>query len=328
MQARTHINQDVSSLFAAVGVDRSIQIRTTEHTYEIDARHPKDNWLYPAFRGFQCLRKELKEEGKRVKVFVTIGTGQGVDATGAYYILRPQRMIITDIHAGVISIARQNLVNNTRPTLRIDAYCGNLCQPLRDHDILADVIYANLPNIPFDGTGSPYSGQLTSTFFSKEWVSESSPTIQKYLLGLQNAFLTEAGASLVPGGSVVLNLGGRIPIPLVQEMFAKAGFEYQELYTTLKVQSQSEWVLGGYARAEKRYGTTFDFYGFDAAQKKFSQEESKQERRSAAQLKNALKPFHISATDALKRFVYQHERIGHLVQVIRGIKQRERLECK
>ncbi len=317
-----HRKQDVSSLFVAVGLKVPVVIRTSKHTYEVDARHPQDNWLYPAFRGFEVLKKQLGAEGKVVKTFVAIGTGQGVDAVGAYHILRPQRMVVSDIHPAVLPIAQHNILNNTRRSLKLAAYAGNLCQPLREHGIVADVIYANLPNIPFDGTGSPYSGQLTSTFFSAEWISKPDVAIEKNLLSLQSAFLREAYRSLNTGGSVVLNLGGRVPISVVKKIFESAGFEYQELYATLKVQSQPEWVLGGYARAEKRYGTAFDFYRFDAAQKQLARQQAGKSI-SAEELKKILKPFHISATDSLKRFVYHHERIGHLVQVIRGIKLSE-----
>ena len=46
-----------------------------------------------------------------------------------------------------------------------DAYVGNLCQ-LQEHSVTAVIIYANLPNIPLDGTGAAFGGQLTSTFLT------------------------------------------------------------------------------------------------------------------------------------------------------------------
>ncbi|MBI5798595.1 MAG: hypothetical protein HZB10_01545 [Candidatus Yonathbacteria bacterium] len=312
--------QDVSSLFRCVGLNVRSKITTTEHTYEIDARHPRDNWLYPAFRAFQILQKQLQKEGRRVRAFTTIGTGQGVDAIGAYFIFRPRQIILIDIHPNVIVTAEENVLDNTASTVRISAYTGNLCQPLRDHALRPDLIYAKLPNIPFDGSGSLYSGQLTATFFSQEWIAKSSRVIEQYLLGQQQAVIREASACLASGGSLVLNLGARVPIVLVQQMFTNARLKYQELYTMFKIQSQPEWVLGGYARAEKRYGVTFDFYRFDAAKQQLGSILAK-ENLTAEQLKKLLKPFHLSATDALKQLVYQRERIGHLVQVIRGIRR-------
>lgn len=311
--------QDVSSLFSVVGLPQRVVIQATEHTYEVDARNPKNNWLYPAFRGFQILNMRLRQEGRRVETFASIGTGQGVDAIGAYSIFRPRHIILTDIHPAVISVAQENVLKNVPKAVRLLAYAGNLCEPLRDHGVRPDLIYANLPNIPFDGSGSPYSGQLTSTFFCQKWIPKCSPRIDHYLLGLQRAMIHEASKSLARGGSLVLNLGGRVPIPLVQKIFADAGLNYQELFTMFKVQSQSEWVLGGYARAEKRFSVAFDFYRFDTAQR-LLKKSMRDEQGPCLQLKMILKPTHVTAAEAMKRFVYQHERIGHLVQVIRGEK--------
>ena len=102
-------------------------------------------------------------------------------------------------------------------------------------------------------------------------------------------------------------------------MFTAAGYTYKELYNTFKVQSQPEWVLGGYARAEEKYKVKFDFYLFDPAQN-WLQKNTTAPNLSATKLKRQLKPFRINANDALRRSAYHNERIGHIVQVIRGIK--------
>lgn len=314
-------NQNISSLFKSVGIKRNVVITTTDNTYEVDSMNPRDNWLYPAFKGFAILRERLTIERKPTKIFATIGTGQGVDAIGAYTILRPQTVIMTDILDAVVPVAKENIMQNTPRALRVEAYHGNLCEPLRQHNIVPDVIYANLPNIPFDGSGSIYSGQLTATFFSQEWIKACPAMFEHYLLCLQRSFLHDAYATLELQGSVVLNLGGRVPLSLVKNMFREAGFAYEALFNMFKVQSQPEWVLGGYARAEQKYKVTFDFYRFDAAYKKLG-EQLANENYSAEQLKQILKPFRVSASEGLKRFVYAQERIGHLVQIIRGVKQK------
>lgn len=315
------MTQDISPLFKIVGINRAVTITTTENTYEVDPEHPEDNWLYPAFRGFEKLRQRLVAEQKPTKIFATIGTGQGVDAIGAYYILHPQSVVVTDILDAVVPIAKENVLQNTPRTLRVEAYHGNLCEPLQQHNIVPDIIYANLPNIPFEGSGSIYSGQLTATFFSQQWIKTCPQIFEHYLLCLQRSFLYDAYATLRLNGSVVLNLGGRVPLPLVKDMFHDVGFEYEELFNMLKVQSQPEWVLGGYARAEQKYNVIFDFYRFDVAYKKLGEQLAK-ENYSAAQLKQILKPFRVSASEGLKRFVYAQERIGHIVQIIRGIKRK------
>lgn len=312
--------QDVSSLFKTIGLTSKIVITTTANTYEVDPNSPEDNWLYPAFVGFKKLKQKLIEENKDTACFVTIGSGQGLDAIGAHHLLQPTKIVLTDVHPAVIPIAKHNYLKNIKNKTDLEAYDGNLCEPLRQHNIIADIIYANLPNIPFDGPDPPLTGQLSSTFFSQQWVKPCSLILKRYLLNLQNTFLSEAYASLTPGGSVVLNLGGRVPLWLIKKMFKDNGFQYEELFNMLKVQSQPEWVLGGYARAEEKYRVTFDFYRLDAAFNNYG-EKLTNKNLSASKFKKMLRPYRISATAGLKLLVYKHERIGHLVQIIRGLKK-------
>ncbi len=320
MKTANITQQNVSSLFASVGIKHPVIINTTEHTYEVNAVKPKNNWLYPAFKGFLKLRKKLPCGKSSTLTFASIGTGQGIDAIGAYHIFHPKKIIITDIHPEVIPIAKNNFLKNTDHKTNFVAYVGNLCDPLSKNKIVADIIYANLPNIPFEGVGSNFGGQLTSTFFNEQWINNKSRILEKYLLSLQNAFLYSAWPNLSPRGSVIVNLGGRIPLQLIKKMFTDAGFKYEELFNTLKIQSQPEWVLGGYARAEEKYKVTFDFYRFDAAKSKYGKKLEK-ENLSANKLKKMLRPFRISATEGLKLLIYRQETIGHLVQIIRGVKK-------
>ncbi|OGH87829.1 MAG: hypothetical protein A3J93_05360 [Candidatus Magasanikbacteria bacterium RIFOXYC2_FULL_42_28] len=321
MQKNTKNKQDVTSLFKAVGIPGRFIITATNNTYEIDALEPKNNWLYPAFRGFQNLSTRLTKENKPTDTFVAIGTGQGLDAVGAYHILKPKNIIITDLHPAVVPITEKNFYQNIKNgSAAVMALTGNLCEPLRQNKITADIIYANLPNIPLSEADTILSGQLTSTFFDASRAPHSPSLLNAYLLGLQNAFLQDAHASLAPGGSVIINLGGRVPIALIQTMFADAGYTYQELYATFKLQTQPEWVLGGYARAEEKYKKRFDFYRYDAASARLGTKIF-EENISAVKLKKLLEPFLINATSALKRCVYDHERVGHVVQIIRGLKK-------
>ncbi len=313
--------QDITPLFHAVGLPLTVHVSVNEHTYEVDSAHPQDNWLYPALKGFQIMRDRLVREKKKVRTFATIGTGQGVDAIGAYRLFHPAHIVLTDIHPDVVPVALKNARKNIpHLSCTVRGYVGNLCEPLVQHGVVADIIYANLPNIPLAGSGSAFSGQLTSTFFDERWVAGCTQQLETYLLAVQHAFLVSAHDCLAPGGSVIVTLGGRVPLALVHKMFTDTGYVYQELVNYFKLQSQPEWVLGGYARAEEQHGVSFDFYRFDAAHASL-QKHFESASLTAAALKRLLQPFRVSATDALKRFVYHQERIGHVVQVIRGKKQ-------
>lgn len=310
---------DVSGLFAAASMDCRVIAEMNEHTYEVDLKEPRNNWLYPAFLGFQELQKRLIAEGKPVNTFATIGTGAGIDAIGAFEIFHPSRMVMTDIHPDVLPIATHNFERHTTNQAVPFWVClGHLAEPLRQNAVIADVIYANLPNVPFvQQNASLFSQQLTSSFYNPR-LSCSIDTVNRYLLGMQFALLEDAKSSLVDGGSLIVNLGGRVPVELMQELFERSGYEYEELVTILKAQSQPELMLPSYARAQKKGRVEFDFYRLDEANELLKNLPTA--GVSAKELKHLLTPVRVTATQAVGLHK-RHERIGHIVQIIRGIKR-------
>jgi len=318
-QGTNTFSLDVSPLFAAAGLSTNMVAEMNEHTYEVDLSDPRNNWLYPAFLGFKELQKRLIAEGKFVETFATIGTGPGIDAIGAHEIFHPRKIVMTDIHPDVLPIAEKNFSHHTKnDSIPHDAWQGHLAEPLRRNNILSDVIYPNLPNVPFvQHNTSLFSQQLTSSFYNS--VLNCAPsTINRYLLTMQFDLLQDARSSLVDGGSVVVNLGGRVPVELVKVLFESSGYVYEELFTMLKAQSQPELMLPSYARAEKEGRVEFDFYHFDEARNLIKKLPA--EGVPADHLKEILLPFRVSATQAVKLSKH-HESIGHVVQIIRGVKE-------
>lgn len=307
----------ITPLFRLVGLPQKVTVEVNEHTYEVDTKHVTDNWLYPAFRAFQELNYRLTAEHKIPNTFVTIGTGPGIDAIGAAYILQPKQLIITDIHPEVLALAQKNVAFNT--TIPCMALQGSLCAPLREQSLHADVIYANLPNIPFSGgTTALLVDQLTSSFFDGKKIRGVSAELSKYLLAMQYSALLSARECLAPGGSLLLNIGGRVPFHLIERMCAEAGYACEELCVMFKAQSQPELIVKGYAEAEVIDNVEFDFYVYDDAVRVANQYSH---RVSTHDLKQALSKYRVSATEAWNRYTDSAERIGHIVHVIRAVVQ-------
>lgn len=313
---------DAAPIFAAAGLmgpEDKVEAEMNEHTYELDLAHPKDNWLYPAFRAFQNLKAKLDARKEKVGTFVTIGTGPGLDAIGGLEIFTPSEVVVTDLHPDVVPIAKRNfqryLGTYGIPSPRFQALEGYLTEPLRQKHITADVIYANLPNVPSHDKVRLYNDQNTASYFDASKV-HAPEELSRYLLAMQHTFLKNAHGSLKPGGSVVLNLGGRVPTEMVEKMFKDSGYKYEELFTTLKVQSQPEIILPGYAEAEKAGGVEFDFYYIDELLELVRQLSF--DGASVRDFKRALRNYRVSASQGEELFRSRGARIGHIVQVIRG----------
>lgn len=320
------VRVDVSSLFAACGIRRKVTALFNAATYEIDEM-PQNNWLYPAFLGFQELAEKLRREDKCVQSFASIGTGAGLDVVGAEQIFfpaflsgyqaeifKPSLLVGTDVHPGVLPLAEENVRKNIDlKSADIRMLLGSLCTPLREAGLKVDVLYANLPLIP-DGPAHILDGMRSSTFVDRDLLKDVPPLYTKHLLGMKYALLQDAHDCLTESGSVVLNLGGRVSIPLVHRMFTECGYSYDELVTMLKVQSQPEEVLPGFVAAEQKHGIAFEFYWMESEPQKYTPKVYINDIYSESFLKRNKR---VSATEALALHS-KGEKIGHIVRVIRG----------
>jgi len=111
-----------------------------------------------------------------------VGTGPGIDAIGAKTILDPKVTVMTDVHPNVVPLAAENF-RRFHPDAKHTALLGNLCEPLRQQGILADVIYANLPNIPADDEQEILQGTHSATFIPSSSLKHVPEQYNKYLLG-------------------------------------------------------------------------------------------------------------------------------------------------
>jgi hypothetical protein len=101
-------------------------------------------------------------------------------------------------------------------------------------------------------------------------------------------------------------------------MFAEAGYAYEELVVLMKAQSQPEVVLRSYSEAEKEHGVEFDFYLLDEATSFLKRHGSVP--TATEEMKKVLAGCRITATQAWILFQKEHKNIGHVVQVLHGIR--------
>lgn len=299
---------DITDILYAGGIriDHGVFVRETSFTYPLK-KNVWDNWLPFAFIAFGKL-------GKEVKTFATIGTGCGADAIGAHYAFpKLEVVVVTDIDERVVPVAAENVKRYEKNCIGLT---GSLCEPLRKHGITVDVIYENLPNIP--DAEAIVNGYKRSSRYRAGSFEVHDHVIKAFLLESHFATLIEAKESLNDGGSVICSVGGRVPYVLLRRMVESAGYEFRDLVSGLKVQTEPEEVLSGYAEAEKG-DVTFDFYKMDEATKSLEHQGLKKPfiELPGHQLKELLVSFRISAKEALK--LYRQDpsyNIGHVVHMI------------
>ncbi|MBS3157734.1 hypothetical protein J4206_00430 [Candidatus Woesearchaeota archaeon] len=321
-----------------------ILITETDDTYPIQP-NVWDNWVAFAYMAFDLLANEIywkdspeddpstfgdaSQKGK-IESFAAIGTSNGADAIGALQAFHDlEQIVITDISSKALRVAKQNLrryLDARESDCEMIARHGNLCSGLKD--LKVDVVYENLPNIP---NGNTDQGYRAATFHNKSLarkvkLDESKAVdrdIVKYLLLSHYALLLDAKQVLNDGGSVICAIGGRVPYGAISEMIKKAGYEFEELFSGFKLQTETEEVLQGYAAAEQKYGVKFDFYDFKQVSGLLAIDmEPPYTKLPGDELKKMLGPLAISAEYALRLYRKNPSRkFGHVVHMVRAVKR-------
>ncbi len=121
-----------------------------------------------------------------------------------------------------------------------------------------------------------------------------------------------------PEGVVVDAIGARVPYEILEQLFTANDYKVNELISLYKIQSEPEDTLLGYSRGEKNLGIEFDFYDHEKAWP-FWQENFEDKKLTTPQIKEVLKPFRISATQALNAFEERGKQAGHICSILEGI---------
>lgn len=277
-----------------------------------DLADPAHPGLYYALRGFEAVR----DQGVQVKHFVSIGTGTGLATIAAMEIFRPQRVTVTDVVARAIQRAKETITRyqeQAGAAIPVAYVVGNLCEPLRAEE-KADVMYADLPHLPSEG--EPKGRWLGGTPAAPEAAPGTTcgvpERISRYLLALHYTFLRQARTHLTPTGQVLLNFGLRVPLDIVEALFASTGYTPQVVVFGLTFQTEPFDTIAQYAKYESK-GITFAFYPYGTALKQVLGKEIP----DVTELVHTLEPWCMSATAAL-HWLRKGERVGHIVVVLAG----------
>jgi hypothetical protein len=215
----------------------------------------QNTWLSIALEGIErlFLSETRREPWKDVSV---IGTGNGLDVVGISRIVGPEKIVASDIHPKALEAARWNTAR----------YADGGCEvTLLESDLFGaypagrrfDLIYENLPNIP-DGS-ELFAGIRSASCYTPR--ATRVPSVHdRHLLTLHHEFLCQARGRLREDGRVVCVIGGRIPVRWIHRMFRDAGFRSRVAGFGLKIQSEADVVLPGYAAAERENGSHFTYY--------------------------------------------------------------------
>lgn len=317
---------DITALFSACNIETSqITIIETSGMYPYKKKI-ENNWAYFTTAGLKTLKKTLDKEGKIVSDIGIVGICSGVEAIAVLLIFRDhlRHVIVTDIDNEILKGTMYNLGNFSKDMdVEITPLVGSFCEPIEKAGYKVDFVHGNIPNLPASGTEDLSQGAEKGTFLPAPLYEKYAPP-EKFVgwaLGAQYAYLKSAKAVLKDGGTLITELGGRVPMSVVSDLFEATGLKLEEVVVGFKEQTEALIDFIGYHRMEKKYGVEFEFYLFDESKALLKQKgcSNPTTEISGKEMKAQLEPYKVSARKALNLHK-QGITVGHTVHLFRGIK--------
>ncbi len=314
----------LKSLFKAVAIKgKPVLIIENSGMYPYKEKI-EDNWAYYTAFGFKRLKELYRKEGKQIKEVGIVGIGSGVEGILAARIFGKQlkRLIISDVDYEVLSLSEKNIKNAVKDSdLEVISLEGSFVEPIEKGGYRLDIIYGNIPNLPSTGSEDLSLGAEKGTFLPSSLYEDYNPP-KKFIgwaMGAQYAYLQSSKKTLAEYGSVITELGGRMPLNLVKELFKESGLNMQEILVGFKEQTEALIDFQGYHRMEKEYGVSFDFYLYQESKKLLKNNNIKNTttKISGEKIKKLLKPYRVNAGEALNLYK-KNITIGHTVHLFRG----------
>jgi hypothetical protein len=318
---------NITPLFQRVGLDDgTVSILETPGMYPYKER-VEDNWAYYSAFGFKELKARLMTEGKTIQHLGIVGIGSGVEGILAAQVFSPElrELVISDVDNEVLQGAVQNIKSAAQGIpMQVTPVRGSFAEPMMELPSKVDILFGNIPNLPATGNEDLSLGPEKGTFLAESLYAGYQPP-QKYIqwaLGAQYAYIQSSRKALVPGGSVVTELGGRVPLPIIKDLFTENGFNIQEVLVGFKEQTEALMDFGGYYRFEKEYGVEFDFYLYKESLALMQERGLSNPVRGLGgeEFKLLLSPYKVTAGQAIELY-NRGIAVGHMVHIFRGIKQ-------
>lgn len=311
--------KDVSDFFLRTGLKSSVScIQETPDMYPFK-NEIEQNWSYFSALTFAKLGL-LKHFKPRSMAIIGIGNGlEGIAAVTAFPSLK--KLFISDVEEKVTLGAYQNISQCVKE-IEITTLNGSLCEPLIKADQKVDLVFANIPNLLTDNIGDDDLGESRGTFIQANLLDRYFVPFDfsSWALGGQYALLKSAKQILRPAGSLITALGGRVPFPLIADLFSSCGYSFHEELIGFKLQTETLIDLEGYASLESQFGVQFTFYQYENALRLLNDVgfASASDSISGQELSKILAPSKLSASKALKEFK-SGKTIGHIVLLLRSM---------
>lgn len=317
-------SHDISPLFIENGIDvENIVIQESPGMYP----HKEDielNWSYYTISAFKHIKNTHQIASRDIAI---IGIGSGVEAIAALLVFKDElsSLHISDISQEIVDGATKNILPYLPNSLSdFSPLKGSFCEPLHATNKVYDLIFANIPNLYYESEQSPTSGEEIGTFITKNEIEKYDPPLQytSWALSGQFAYLQSAKPALKANGSVVCELGARVPYPIIEELFNHCEYKLREIICGFKEQTEPLIDFLGYHKLEKEYGVEFDFYLYNECKSLMvsNKIENPTPYVSSLELKKLFKPHRVSAGEALG--CYEKDiKVGHIVQILEGRKR-------
>lgn len=318
---------NIKPLFEACGMDvGDLEIIETSGMYPYKETI-EENWAYFTASGCKRLKELFEREQRDVSGVGVVGICSGVEGIAVAHIFGQglKRLIVTDIDQGILNGTVANIQSATEHlSYDLVPLVGLFCEPIEAAGYTVDFVHANIPNLPTTGEEDLSKGDEKGSFAPPQYYEKYNPPKKfiKWALAAQYAYLQSAKKVLKPGGSVIAELGGRVPFELVEELFDSCGLRVQEVIIGFKEQTEAIINFKGYHHNEVEHGVQFEYYLYDELKKLFEKQGLANPNYdiSGKQLKTLLKPYKLNAGQAIEAYK-KGIKIGHLVHLLRGMKK-------
>lgn len=318
---------NIKPLFEACGMNvGNLEIIETSGMYPYK-NVIEENWAYFTTVGCKQLKELFKKENKEITEVGIVGICSGVEGIAVAHIFGDnlKRLIVTDIDQGILDGTITNIKGAT-PNLNYELVplVGLFCEPIEDAGYKVDFVHANIPNLPTTGEEDLSKGDEKGSFAPPEYYEKYQPKVEfiHWALAAQYAYLQSAKKVLKPGGSVIAELGGRIPFSLIEDLFASCDLELQEVIVGFKEQTEALINFAGYHQNEVQFGVAFEYYLYKEGKEIFEKNnlQNPNYEISGKELKQLLEPYKLTAGQAIDAYK-KGIKIGHVVHLLRGVKK-------